>query len=44
MAALPKKGKGFLQVAPGNMLIARRSLPVFFVQLSLLNQELKLLP
>jgi hypothetical protein len=44
MAALPKKGKGFLQVLPANMLIVRRSLPVFFVRLSLFNQELKLLP
>jgi hypothetical protein len=50
MAELPKKGKGFLQVLPAilfppafNMLIAGRSLPVYFVQLSLLNQELKLL-
>jgi hypothetical protein len=44
MAGLPKKGKGFLQVLPANMLIAGRSLPAFFVQLSLLNPELELLP
>jgi len=55
MAALPKKGKGFLQgflqALPAilfppvfNRLIAGRSIPVFFVRFSLLNQELELLP